>query len=374
MESLGEKLRAAREEKGLSFDLISRETNISLRYLEALETENFAVFPGEPYVIGFLKNYGAYLDLDVQKLITLYRALRIQEQPVPVEQLLKHQPKFPKFILPVLGALIVLGAAGWGIYSLIMARRNRPVEITPARRPPAEYVMEGNSVERRLYRNDSILVPIETNMYKLELANIGDAVTIRTPAGSLILDLSQEANVDLNNDGIPELRVTVADFAKNNADMGVLFHFNMTDSSAMLDAPANVARNPSETANTSGSIITTILPPPNTSALTSAFPFTLQASFQGYCMLRWEVLNERDRRDRNQRYFQRSDELNIQAQNGIRIWMSNAQGAKFQMIGGGRTVPVEFGAAGEVVVADIRWVRDEDSRYRLVLIRLETGS
>jgi hypothetical protein len=91
-------------------------------------------------------------------------------------------------------------------------------------------------------------------------------------------------------------------------------------------------------------------------------------------MFRWEVLNERDRRDRNQRYFQRADELNIQAQNGIRLWASNAQGARFQVIGGGRTVPVEVGSAGEVVVSDIRWVRDEDSRYRLVMIRLETGS
>jgi hypothetical protein len=91
-------------------------------------------------------------------------------------------------------------------------------------------------------------------------------------------------------------------------------------------------------------------------------------------MFRWEILNERDRRDKNQRYFQRAEDLNIQAQNGIRIWVSNAQAAKFQIIGGGRSVPVEIGAAGEVVVSDFRWIRDEDSRYRLVLIRLETGS
>ena len=89
-------------------------------------------------------------------------------------------------------------------------------------------------------------------------------------------------------------------------------------------------------------------------------------------MFRWEILFERDRRDRNERYFQRSDELNIQAQNGIRIWASNAQAAKFQVIGGGRTVPVELGGAGEVVVTDIRWVRDEDNRYRLIIARLET--
>ncbi len=96
MESLGEKLKTARNEKGLSIDQISRDTNISIRYLEALESENFSIFPGEPYLIGFIKNYGAYLDLDIQKLISLYRALKIQEQPIPVEQLLKSPPQAPE--------------------------------------------------------------------------------------------------------------------------------------------------------------------------------------------------------------------------------------------------------------------------------------
>jgi hypothetical protein len=91
-------------------------------------------------------------------------------------------------------------------------------------------------------------------------------------------------------------------------------------------------------------------------------------------MFRWEILNERDRRGRNERYFQRSEELSVQAQNGIRIWASNAQAAKFQVIGGGRTFPLELGSAGEVVVADIRWVRGDDNQFRLVFLRLETGA
>jgi hypothetical protein len=88
-------------------------------------------------------------------------------------------------------------------------------------------------------------------------------------------------------------------------------------------------------------------------------------------MFRWEILAERDRQGRNERYFQRTDELNIQAQNGIRIWVSNAAATKLQIIGGGRTVPIEIGGPGEVVVADIRWIRDDDNRYRLIVARLE---
>jgi cytoskeletal protein RodZ len=365
MESLGEKLKNTRNEKGLTLDQISRETNISIRYLEALETENFAIFPGEPYLIGFIKNYGTYLELDIQKLISLYRALRIQEQPIPVEQLLKSPSRLPKFIIPTVIILAVLGAGVWFIRPIIINKQNNPIKKPSAGRSSAEYIMEGNSMERRLYKNDSVLIPVGNETYKLELYNMGEALTIRTPAGFEILDLSQEVNIDLNNDGIPELRITVADFVKNNSDVGALLHFYLMD--AAVYTGAEIEQNAPYTVNTINTASTTIFP-----VSISAYPFTLQISFQGYCMFRWEILNERDRRGANQRYFQRSEVLDIQAQNGIRIWVSNAQAAKLQVIGGGRTVPVEIGSAGEIVVADIRWVRDEENRYRLVLIRLET--
>ncbi|GBU28751.1 hypothetical protein R84B8_02313 [Treponema sp. R8-4-B8] len=364
MESLGEKLKTTREEKGLTLDQISRETNISIRYLEALETENFAIFPGEPYVIGFIKNYGSYLELDNQKLISLYRALRIQEQPIPVEQLLKSPPKLPRFIIPMVIILAVLGAGGWLVRSIILNKQNNPVQRKPAGQTSAEYIMEGNSMKRRLYKNDSVLISVDNETYKLELYNMGEAVTIRTPAGQEILDLSQEVTIDLNNDGIPELRVTLIDFAKNKADMGALLDFYLMDAAAYTGSEPE--QHSPRTENTVTAASTTIFP-----ASVSAYPFTLQIGFQGYCMFRWEILNERDRRGSTQRYFQRSEVLDIQAQNGIRIWASNAQVAKLQVIGGGRVVPVEVGSAGEVVVAEIRWVRDDENRYRLVLMRLE---
>jgi cytoskeletal protein RodZ len=355
VESLGEKLRAAREEKGISFDQISRETNIASRYLEALEAENFSGFPGEPYILGFLRNYGDYLGLDVQELLSLYRALKIQEQPIPVEQLLRPASRFPRIAIIAVIVLVVLGAAAGAFFFLQRLPEKAPE--TAAVRRPAEYVMNTDSLERRFYKGDSVLIPLGTDQYKIELSNLGEAVTLTTPLGSFVLDLSQEATADLDGDGVAELRITAADFVKNNSDTGALLRFEIY---AVPPAAAEVPER-------------TVLPAATAVIFTSpqAYPFTLQVVFQGYCMFRWEILSERDRRGRNEQYFQRSDELSIQAQNGIRIWASNAQTAKLQVIGGGRTAPVELGGAGEVVVADIRWVRDEENRYRLILARLE---
>jgi len=366
MESLGDKFKNTRNEKNLSLEQVSKETTISIRYLEAMETENFSVFPGEPYIIGFLRNYSDYLDLDVQKILSLYRALRIQEQPVPVDQLLKKKLEFPKFIIPVLIGLFILGAGGWAVYTFIIRNQNTVVRDTPAARTSVEYMMEGNSMDRRLYKNDAVLFSIDNETYRLVLTNLGETVSISVPGGgSRNIDLGQEVTVDLNYDGIFELRITAADFAKNDPDMGALLHFILTD--VAVYTGADIDYTGTGVSATSPVSSTTVIPP-----TFSAYPFTLQVSFQGYCMFRWEILNERDRQGINQNFFQRGETLDIQAQNtGIRIWSSNAQAARFQVIGGGQTFPVDIGAAGEVVVVEIRWVRDDDSRYRLILVRLE---
>jgi len=164
------------------------------------------------------------------------------------------------------------------------------------------------------------------------------------------------------------LRITVADFAKNNPDMGTLLHFYLMDAAVTTSSETEITpETPFEISRSVASSVTVIPSSPN------PYPFTLQINFMGYCMFRWEILNERDRRGTNQRYFQRNMPLEIPpVQNGIRIWASNASAARCQVIGGGRTFPVEIGTAGEVVVADLRWVRDDDGRYRVVLVRLET--
>jgi cytoskeletal protein RodZ len=369
VESLGNKLKTVRESKGFSCDYVSRETNIACRYLEALEAENFSVFPGEPYILGFLRNYGDYLGLDVNELLSLYRAIKIQEQPIPVEQLLKSPSSLPRVFITLAVILVVLGLAGGGAWLYLRRPLKAPVEI--AVRQAAEYTMNTDSMERRFYRGDSILIPLGTDTYKLELTELGDAITITTPGGPVRLDLSQELTVDLNSDGFGELRITAADFVKNDSVTGALLRLEMASvpvQEGTMIPPGTAPVLPPEVLNAGNaglSGITVIFSSPN------SYPFTLQLVFQSYCLFRWEILSERDRQGRNEQYFQRSNDLNIQAQNGIRLWVSNAQAVKLQVIGGGRTVPLELGGAGEVVVADIRWVKDEENRYRLVLARLE---
>ena len=109
MESYGELLRKAREEKNLDLNKIAREISIEKRYLEGLETENTSVFPGEAYLIGFLRNYSAYLELDSDFVLKLYRNKQIQEAAVP--EGLYAKPKVSRILLPsiIIPAALIVG-------------------------------------------------------------------------------------------------------------------------------------------------------------------------------------------------------------------------------------------------------------------------
>jgi cytoskeletal protein RodZ len=60
----GERLRAAREEKGLSLDDIAAQTRIPQRHLESIETAEWENLPAPTYTVGFAKSYASAVGLD----------------------------------------------------------------------------------------------------------------------------------------------------------------------------------------------------------------------------------------------------------------------------------------------------------------------
>jgi cytoskeleton protein RodZ len=109
MESVGQKLRETREQHNFSLEQVARDTHISKQFLEALETEQFSAIPGETYIIGFLRNYAEYLSLNPEEIVSLYKNIQIQEQPLPMTELLEPAgPKGPPRLLILL--VVVLTA------------------------------------------------------------------------------------------------------------------------------------------------------------------------------------------------------------------------------------------------------------------------
>ena len=63
-QTVGEQLKAARDERQMSLTDIAAQTRIPIRHLEALEGSDFAALPGSMYSIGFAKSYARTVGLD----------------------------------------------------------------------------------------------------------------------------------------------------------------------------------------------------------------------------------------------------------------------------------------------------------------------
>lgn len=110
LETIGQILQTSREEKGISINEIVLQTNMGKRYLEALESDNYDIFPSETHILGFIRNYSSYLDIDPDRMIDVYKRTILQETPAPYEELTAPSPGgFNSALLLTILALIGIG-------------------------------------------------------------------------------------------------------------------------------------------------------------------------------------------------------------------------------------------------------------------------
>ena len=72
--TVGERLRDAREVRGLDLYRVERDTKIRHKYLAAIEAGDYADLPGDVYARGFLRNYATYLGMDPDEIVEEWRS------------------------------------------------------------------------------------------------------------------------------------------------------------------------------------------------------------------------------------------------------------------------------------------------------------
>jgi len=113
MADLGKQLQQARVARGLTLEDCERDTRISKRYLDALEREDWKIFPAPVYSRAFLRTYAQYLGLDPQQLM---RAMKAQEEAA--EPAIKPLPEIKQ--APASGNINWPLAAGVAVFIVII--------------------------------------------------------------------------------------------------------------------------------------------------------------------------------------------------------------------------------------------------------------
>jgi cytoskeleton protein RodZ len=75
MGSFGENLRREREMRGVTLEEIAGSTKISVRFLDALESEEFSKLPGGIFTRSFIRSYANYLGLDPEQVLSEYQSV-----------------------------------------------------------------------------------------------------------------------------------------------------------------------------------------------------------------------------------------------------------------------------------------------------------
>jgi cytoskeleton protein RodZ len=143
---IGERLRSAREARGLTLDEIEAATRVRRRYLEALEAEAFDQLPGPAYVKGFLRTYASYLGLPAEDLVGLCPDLRVgpavsHSSPVEVRITPATPPSRARRVITAIAVVLVIGLAAlaYTLYGQIrqFAQTPPPAPGTAASSPRA---------------------------------------------------------------------------------------------------------------------------------------------------------------------------------------------------------------------------------------------
>ncbi len=363
MKSLGDTLRSAREERGISVDQVVHETNISRNYLEALENEDFEVFPAEAYLIGFLRNYAGFLGLDQDRVVGQFRNYKLSEEPTPIEQLV-GPPKgaaLKKVIPWVLIGLALVAAAVFGVPRII-----RGIETARAERAERQ-ARETETVESREIRPGSNLWEGEVRPSDVViLTGPGGEVTLEVGGGDGLLSFSAGETGEWSilmgeeiyipgKDGLPAWRLYLKDLGLPGGggivEVQVLSRVNDIEEAPLDDVDTEPPSGSSERIRESFVIV----------SAAAADRYTLDIAFRDFSLFRYKV----DGQDTEEAYYADGENFRLDVGRTVTLWVSNA-GAVYAKIAG---TELPLGRRGEVVVYQIRWVlNDETRQYDLTLL------
>ncbi|MFL6843894.1 MAG: helix-turn-helix domain-containing protein [Allosphingosinicella sp.] len=143
-QSVGTRLRIAREAKGVSLDDVARQTRIPVRHLEHIEREEWDALPAVTYSVGFARSYANTIGLDGAEVGAEVRELLGGSRAGGSPAAAYYEPADPARVPPRWIALAAIGiavllVAGYLFWRSQAVDEGSPAEvaITESQTPPA---------------------------------------------------------------------------------------------------------------------------------------------------------------------------------------------------------------------------------------------
>lgn len=136
-QTLGEKLRQAREARDITISEVAEQTRISPLYIESIENDDYRTLPGGIFNKGFVKSFAKYVGVDEQEALQDYSRIILEQQGSQEEDAKTYRPQVltddrvsSSSIPTILVAVVILGLMTWGILALVRYIQDNPIQTT----------------------------------------------------------------------------------------------------------------------------------------------------------------------------------------------------------------------------------------------------
>lgn len=127
MESLGQELKRRREQKNVSLKDVAEGTRVGIRFLHAIEADDFSALPGSVYARSFVRNYARFIGMDEEEAVLRYRKQTQTEETAEPQMPYQDYSSEPSNYLQwiIMGGLLVAIVGGsWGVIKYL-ERKNQ---------------------------------------------------------------------------------------------------------------------------------------------------------------------------------------------------------------------------------------------------------
>jgi len=154
MSAFGENLRREREMRGVPLEEISAATKISVRFLQAIESDQFEKLPGGIFSRSFIRAYARYLGLDEERVLAEYQLAAQPRPDVDLHRMTVSHPLAPRAgsrtpLLALLVAALML-SSGYALFHYSRRTASMPENVPgPARVSPGPAEVQAPPVETK---------------------------------------------------------------------------------------------------------------------------------------------------------------------------------------------------------------------------------
>jgi cytoskeleton protein RodZ len=220
--SLGEKLRQAREERGISISEVAEQTRISPLYLKSIEKDDYKPLPGGIFNKGFVRSYARYIGFDEEEALSDYAQLMAETEALDEAEPRSYRPEVltddrashsmaPSIILAAIVLLLIIG----GIALLIGYLANRPAVVADNKVANTNL----NASENR--EVGAVVTSTPASAFSIELKAVSEPVWVRYSTEEGAKERTLSPNETLSVDVADTFRLTYARVKANSLQLAI---------------------------------------------------------------------------------------------------------------------------------------------------------